>query len=290
MRWKIGLEHDGMQAGDYLRNVHAFSRRMTKAVKYAEGILINHRVRPVSCRLSAGDILAVKFPPEEKGAFMAAEEMPLSNIYEDEDILVLNKTAGIPAIPSRHHPGGTIANGLLAYYKKHSIPYTIHVVTRLDRDTSGLMLIAKHRYSHSLLAASQKAGEVKRSYQALAEGRLMQKHGTIERPIGRKAGSIIERTVTETGKRAVTHYQVICESGDNSLIKVTLETGRTHQIRVHFSSIGHPLAGDTLYGGSTVSIDRHALHCDELQFPHPATKEKMSFQLPLPNDMNSLLI
>src|SRR5699024_42782 len=152
--------------------------------------------------------------------------------------------------PSPHNQTGTVANGLLAYYEVNNIPYTVHAVTRLDKDTSGLLLIAKHRYSHSLLATSQLAGKVQRQYKAVIGGHLLDKEGTINAPIGRKADSIIERAVVKNGKEAITHYKVEAESEKYSFLDVELETGRTHQIRVHFSSIGHPVAGDSLYGGS----------------------------------------
>src|SRR5699024_3289033 len=151
MKWKIGEEHHGMLISDYLQSVQAFSRRMTKTVKSAEGILVNGQPRTVKHCLFAGDTLSLQFPPEEKGLYMNPDPtVPLSIVYEDEDIIVINKSPGMATIPSYHHVKGTVANGLLAHYKKNNIPYTVHVVTRLDRDTSGLLLIAKHRYSHSL--------------------------------------------------------------------------------------------------------------------------------------------
>lgn len=289
MKWTVEKEHEGMTIQEYLQNVHAFSRRILKAAKFDGGeILLNGIPQTVRSRLMAGDVLAIQFSNEQKGIHMKPESLPLSIVHEDADIIVLHKPSGIASIPSLHHPSGTIANGLLGYYEKHSIPYTVHVVTRLDRDTSGLMLIAKHRYSHSQLATSQKAGGVKRKYVAIVEGHLKKRKGTIHQPIGRKEGSIIERTVTESGKVAITHYEVMKESMKHSLLKVELETGRTHQIRVHFSSIGHPLAGDDLYGGSTHFIERQALHCYELIFTHPETKDIIQFHSDLPEDMCQL--
>src|SRR5699024_688258 len=189
MNWKIGEEHAGMLVRDYLQTVQAFSRRMTKAVKFSDGIVVNNSPKTVRYTLSAGDILRVKFPPEEKGALMKSDATPISIIYEDEDIPDIDKSQGMAPIPSLHHPSGTLPNGVLKHYDIHRIPYTVHVVTRLDRDTSGLLLIAKHRYSHSLLSASQKAGKVRRKYQAVTEGHLREKEGSICLPIGRKEGS-----------------------------------------------------------------------------------------------------
>lgn len=289
MKWKIAQQHDGMLLREYLQQVQGLSRRILKAVIHDGGkIMVNKKVQSVRFRLTAGEEVQLTFPPEEVGASLHPEPMQLDIIYEDDAVLVINKPAGIVTIPSMNDTSGTIANGVLAHYQKHSLPFTVHVVTRLDRDTSGILLIAKHRYSHSLLAKSQKAGKVKRGYRAIVEGGLPI-DGTINAPIGRKEGSIIERTVTETGKPAVTHYQVIQQSEAFSFVDVRLETGRTHQIRVHFSHIGHPLAGDQLYGGTNRLISRQALHCCHIAFVHPFTKEIMEFHTNIPEDMNQLI-
>lgn len=290
MKWTITNEYNGMIIREYLQKVHGFSRRLIKLVKFDGGeILVNETKESVKYTLKTGDVLKIKFPPEISGSHMKPEEMELWIIYEDDAIIIIDKPAGIATIPSLNHPAGTLANGLLGYYEKNNIPFTIHVVTRLDKDTSGLVLIAKHRYSHSLLAAFQKAGEVKRKYMAVAEGKLTKKIGTINAPIGRKPDSIIERTVTDAGKDAITHYKVIRESGGHSLLEVELETGRTHQIRVHFSFINHPLAGDNLYGGSAKHISRQALHCCEISFNHPITKERMTFHSAIPEDIKTFM-
>lgn len=290
MEWKIKPIDEGKQIREYLQEVQGFSKRIMKALKYEGGeILVNGNPETVTFKLSTGDTLSILFPPEKKGSYMKAENIPLNVVYEDEELLVLNKSAGMPVSPSYHHTSGTVANGLLGYYEKKNIPYTIHIVTRLDRDTSGLMLVAKHRYSHSLLSLQQKTGTVKRKYKAILEGSLPEKSGIIVAPIGRKEGSIIERTVEENGKHAITHYQITKELLEHSLAAVQLETGRTHQIRVHFSYMGCPLAGDDLYGGSRQWMNRQALHCDELSFIHPFTKEQMQFCAPLPPDMQAMV-
>ena len=166
---------------------------------------------------------------------------------------------------------------LLGYYKKSGIAATIHIVTRLDRDTSGLVLVAKHRHIHHLLSGQQKQGDVKRKYQAIAEGIILTDEGRIEAPIGRKDTSIMEREVREDGQYACTDYQVLARSESYTFLELQLHTGRTHQIRVHLAYIGHPLAGDDLYGGTRGKISRQALHCCSLSFTHPVTKEKMNF-------------
>lgn len=290
MKWKITQEHKGMSIHDYLRSVHNFSRRLLKNVKeIPENICVNGEAKTVRHLLSAGDVIEVIFPSENIGLGLTTEDIPLSIVYEDDDILVIDKPARVATIPSFKHVNGTIANAVLGHYEKQHIPYTVHVVTRLDRDTSGLLLIAKHQYSHSLLAREQQVGQVNRHYCAVVEGNLKQQIGTIDASIGRKEDSIIERTVDETGKKAITHYQVEQESNEYSLVSIKLETGRTHQIRVHFSYIGHSLAGDDLYGGSTQHIDRQALHCKALTFTHPFTKKVMQFHSAPPHEFIQLL-
>jgi 23S rRNA pseudouridine1911/1915/1917 synthase len=291
MQWQITQANKSILLRDFLRNEQGFSRRILKSLIYDGGkLLVNGREQNLRYALQIGDVVCVEFPNERKGTHMTPEEIPLDILYEDDSVLVINKQAGIATIPSFHHQTGTIANGVLYHYVKHNIPYTVHVVTRLDRDTSGLLLIAKHRYSHSILSAAQKQGKVKRKYYAIVEGNPAPRKGVIRANIGRKAESIIEREVREDGQHAVTHYQVKENNLNHALVAVQLETGRTHQIRVHFSFIGHPLAGDDLYGGSKGLITRQALHCFELGFEHPQTKEWMTFSVPLAKDMKKILL
>ncbi|HLR61651.1 MAG TPA: RluA family pseudouridine synthase [Lentibacillus sp.] len=286
MKWTITQQHEGVMIRSYLQQKHKFSKRMIKHIIHGGGaIKVNGTNRTVKYELNAGDVVAVTFPEERKGAMMIPEKMPLDILYEDDAVLVINKPPGRAVIPSYVHTSGTIANGVLAHYEEQGLSYTFHPVTRLDRDTSGVMLIAKHRWSHSLLSDAQKNGMISRAYYAIIEGHLQQKTGTIDAPIGRKEGSIIERTVTTRGKHAVTHYTVLNEFSHHTLVHVRLETGRTHQIRVHCSHAGYPLAGDDLYGGVTDHIDRQALHCHKLSFEHPITGEQMCFSVKMPDDM-----
>lgn len=279
-----------MSIYDYLQKVHSFSRRIITAIKFDGGrILVNGSPKTVRYCLASGDLLTIVFPPEMIGDNLTPEEVPLDIVYEDKDIIVINKMAGMATMPSVNHQSGTVANGLLFYYEENNIPYTIHIVTRLDRDTSGLMLIAKHRYSHSLLANSHVQGKIERSYKAVVDGYLEPKQGEINARIARKENSIIERTVSEFGKEAVTYYEVVAEHQYKSLVDVVLGTGRTHQIRVHFSHINHPLIGDDLYGKPHGQIDRHALHCERLSFEHPLSKRQVTLHMPIPDDMNRLI-
>lgn len=290
MEWSIKRYHHNMEIRDFLKDIHSFSKRMIISIKFGGGrITVNGKQETVRYRLQTNDILSIQFPPEKIGENLRAEDLLLSIVYEDDDVLIINKPACIAVMPSPQHKTGTIANRILAYYAEKKIPYTVHIVTRLDRDTSGLLLVAKHSYSHSVLAKAQQQGMVKRKYKAIVEGYLDNKQGVIDAPIGRKEGSIIERTVSEIGKKAITHYKVIAEAKKHSLIDIELETGRTHQIRVHFSYINHSLAGDDLYGGSHGIITRQALHCGEISFEHPLTKETVSYHLKVPDDMRQFM-
>lgn len=290
MKWHIFKEHDGLTIYNFLYDELSFSNRLIKKAK-SEGnlILVNGVKQTVRYVLQEGDKLQVKFAPEQKGPFMSAEPIPLSILYEDEHVIVINKQPGLVTIPSKLHPKHTVANGLIHYYEKNNLPYTAHIITRLDRDTSGLLLVAKHQYSHSLFARAQKEGNIKRQYKAIVHGNLYNKSGEIIAPIGRKPNSIIERIVSETGQYACTIYNVEEEFGLYSLVNVELKTGRTHQIRVHFSHIGHPLVGDDLYGGETTRLTRQALHCEKLSFTHPFTEEQITLKSNLYSDLENFI-
>ncbi|MEQ6375513.1 RluA family pseudouridine synthase [Bacillaceae bacterium S4-13-56] len=292
MQWVILKEQEGMLVREYLLEVQHLSRSLLTAIKKNGDILVNGKHVTVRYALSYGDQIEIFFPPETHGKALQPEFDPIQIIFEDQDVLVIWKEPGIPTIPSREHPTGTLAHFVLGYYKTHEIPYTFHVVTRLDKDTSGLVLIAKHRYSHGRLSELHQKGEVKRRYQAIVEGFVEQDVGTIDEPISRHPESIIQRMVSPDGQRATTHYKVIkrgeMEGDKMSLLEIELETGRTHQIRVHFSFIGHPLLGDDLYGGRGNWIQRQALHCYSLRFTHPFTGETKKFHIPLQEDMEQI--
>ncbi len=290
MKWKVEEAYHKWLLRDYLNKVKKISRRTLRVLKYDQGqILVNDELTSVNRTLERGDCIQIIFPKENRGSFLEPEDIPLNIIFEDDDVLVLNKEPGIATIPSHHHQKGTLANGVIAHYDKQQLPYTIHVVTRLDRDTSGLLLIAKHRYSHSILSEEQKLGKINRLYEAIISGKLKNDSDSIELPIARNPNSIVERIVAQHGQHAVTHYKVEKEGHIGSLLEIRLETGRTHQIRVHFASIGHPLLGDDLYGGDHHIMKRQALHCKSLAFNHPLTGERLEFQIELPEDMIKVL-
>lgn len=285
LRWVIE-KHDANKLIKQFLAEHEISRRALTDIKFNGGfITVNGKEENVRYKLCDGDILEVIFPPEERSETLLKEDVSLDIVFEDQSILIINKPPYMSTIPSREHPTGSLANALMGYYEKQSLESSAHIVTRLDRNTSGLVLIAKNRYIHHLCSLLQQKREIKRTYQALVVGSFSEESGTIEAPIGRKDSSIIEREVRSDGQYACTHFEVLKQYDGFSLVKVWLETGRTHQIRVHMSYIGHPLLGDELYGGSTSKLRRQALHCSDLEFIHPITKKEIVLHIDIPADI-----
>ncbi|MFC7321229.1 RluA family pseudouridine synthase [Halobacillus campisalis] len=267
---------------EFMRSDLKFSRQLLKKVKTAGKLFVNGGKADLNYPVKRGDLLKVVFPKEERGLRMTGEQVPLSIIYEDEDILVLNKPPGIAVSPGRDHSSGTLAQGILYYYDEHDIPFTVHIVTRLDRDTSGLILVAKHSYSHSVLTAQ--GIMVDRKYTALVEGRNLENEGTIDKPIRRNSSSIIQREVHEEGKKAITEFRVLDKASSSSKIQCKILTGRTHQIRVHMASLNSPILGDSLYGSAFKGLKGQALHCHELAVVHPWTGKCMKFTCSHPKE------
>ncbi|NMD71507.1 RluA family pseudouridine synthase [Bacillus sp. DNRA2] len=290
--WEIKMSAAGKLIREFLKE-QGISKTALTDIKFRGGdILINGETVNVRYRLQDSDVLTLIFPKEEPSEGIIPEHLPLSIVYEDPYVLIINKPSGMSTIPSREHPSGSLANGLLGYYEQIGLSATAHIVTRLDRDTSGLVLVAKHRHVHHLLSELQKQGRVKRIYEALASGLFEDDFGKIVQPIARKQTSIIEREVHPSGQYACTNYWVLSrkESKGFTHVKLQLETGRTHQIRVHLSFLGHPLLGDDMYGGPLQLISRQALHCREVSFYHPFLEEECFFTTPLPEDMQQVLL
>lgn len=266
------------------------SKRTLASVKYGGGqILVNGNEVTVRHPLETGDAVTVVFPFEELGKGLQAEPGELKIIHEDEALLIVDKPPLQNTIPSREHPSGSLANIVAKHFEDHQIPATLHIATRLDRDTSGLVCIAKNRHIHHMLSQQQKEKKMERRYEALVHGRVERENFIITAPIGRKGSSIIEREVRTDGQFAETEVELLQAFPDFSHLKLKLNTGRTHQIRVHLAHINHPLVGDDLYGGSRDRISRQALHCRELELIHPVTGKALLFESPNREDMASLL-
>lgn len=247
------------------------SNKALKALKKDGDIQVNQITRTVRYSLSVGDVVELYYPNEAKYSQIIPWYFPIHVVYEDDYLLVVYKPKGMPSIPNKRYSKHTLANVLTAYYAMNHIGSAIHLVSRLDKDTSGLILVAKSRRMHQMLM-----GAFERKYLLLTEGK-MEGSGVIDAPIEKEEGSVVKRCVRSDGKQAVTHYQVIKYTKDYSLVEARLETGRTHQIRVHFSHIGHPLVGDSLYGKAHPHFKGQALHSYYLRFTHPITHEVMEF-------------
>ena len=306
---------------DFLKR-EGFSRHILSSMKNVPNTIILNGVRGFGRSvLKPGDHLMVTVPETESGKNIIRTEMELSILYEDEDILVINKPAGMPIHPSLHNYDNSLGNALEWYFKKQGKPFVFRCINRLDRDTSGLTIVAKHMVSGAILshmvAAKSKEGleaeGIHREYLAIVEGHVSPEKGVIEAPIARKESSCLERIVDfENGERAITHYQVLQTTDRYSLVALQLETGRTHQIRVHMGYLGYPLVGDFLYNPNYIGnqidrlsddvtdtlqkeraadypIHRQALHAHKISFPHPMTGEHMEFCVPMPIDMLNLM-
>lgn len=272
-----------------LKEQFLLSDRLITKLKKANKIYLNSLPTYTKKSLTVGDTVSVLIDFEEDNSNIVASNIPLNIIYEDDYLLVLNKPANIAIHPSILHFDNSLSNGVKFYFDKLGLKKKIRIVNRLDRNTSGIVILAKNEYIQECLIKQMKTNEFKKEYLAIAKGILESKSGTLNFPIARKEGSIIERTVSSDGDSAITHYDVVKEFNNLSLVHIVLETGRTHQIRVHFSHIGHPILGDTLYGSPSELINRQALHSYKLTFIHPVTKKELILESSLPNDIKNII-
>lgn len=286
--YDIGKEHDGLTLGEFLRGKLQLSRNGLVKVKKSGSLKVNGQTAYTNKLLKAGDRVEFELP-DKASENILPEYMELDVVYEDEYMIVVNKEAGIPTHPSRNHYMGTLANGLMYHMMEEGREITIRPVNRLDKNTSGLVLFAKSsQVQHLMSMKSGKANTVK-EYLAIAQGLVKSDSDTIDAPIAREKPQSIKRIVREDGDRAVTHYRVLERYEDCSLLSIILETGRTHQIRVHMAYLGHPLLGDELYGGDREKIGRQALHAYRLEMLHPVLHTGMSFKAEPPYDMQRLI-
>lgn len=278
----------GMSINTILRLNYSFSSRFKTKIKYQKLIDLNGTPTPGYIKPEVGDIIGVRLP-EESNDF-PAEDIPLDVIYEDDDLLIINKQPGIIVHPTKGHPEHTIANGLMKYMADTKQNFKIRFANRIDMDTSGIIVVAKNANAQNELSSQMRRGTVKKKYIALVEGIVDKDHFEIDLPIGRPDPISIQRTVMyEGGKDALTEVDVLERYEAHTLVEVTLHTGRTHQIRVHLSHIGHPIAGDALYGGSDELIGRQALHAHYIEFDHPFTHDRVNFEAEMLQDMKDAI-
>ena len=268
---------------DYLKEL-PISQAMIKRIKREGDFLVNGKSQTVRCLLQKGDCLEIIFPIENSN--IQPENIPLKIIYEDDYYIIIDKESQLPCIPTKRYQSHTLCHALMYYYQQIGLKSTIHLVNRLDKETSGYMLVAKTSQAHALLSKDIK--QVERVYHCLVEG-ILEGEGVIERPI-LKSNDSIKRIVDDHGKYAKTYYKSLMHKNNQTLVECKLETGRTHQIRVHMASIRHPLLGDTTYGPkNAMGLTGQCLHARVLGFIHPRTGEYVEFEAPLPEYFQKLL-
>lgn len=266
-----------------------FSHRLLNKLIKNDKITINEKIINTRTIINFEGTISIDLNFEEDSSNIVPTYMDLNIIYEDEWMLILNKPSGIPIHPSRLHYEDSLSNGVKYYFDSIALNKKIRPVNRLDLDTSGIVIFAKSEYIQEQFTCQMFNNLFKKEYLCIVDGLFKEKQGTINLPISRKNGSIIERTINKTGKNSVTHYKVLKELKKYSLVNCELETGRTHQIRVHMQAIGHPILGDTLYGKKSDLINRQALHSYKIECIHPVTKKNLVFIADIPEDMAIIL-
>lgn len=270
---------------------YGITRTLLKKIKYHGGqTLVNGEQSLVNRMLQTGDTVKVVLPPEPENDHVSVSSVLIEIVHEDPNFLVVNKPAGVASVPSHNYSEDSLVNRVKGYYQRRGYAnQKIHIVTRLDKDTSGLVIFAKHHFAHSVLDKQLKDRTIQKTYLAIVAGRISSPHFEIYLPIGRTEDSFVKRQVTDTGKMSVTEAWTVCRLAKQTLLRVQLHTGRTHQIRVHMDTIGHPLIGDWLYNPDDHSMARQALHCAELTFYDPFADRNIHCEARLPEDMRSYI-
>lgn len=282
IEYTIPEEYDGKKVIAYLRGEAKISARLIKSLKRVEnGITLNgEHIRTVDI-LHVGDKLKIEIPCPDGD--IEPINIPIDVIYEDNDLIAVNKSPFLACHPTHNHQGDTLANALAYHLKKEGKQSVFRAVGRLDKGTSGIVICALNKHSAAKIPQT-----VEKEYIAVVSGKT-EKFGTIDKPIYRPDPMKTIRAVGEQGDRAVTHWETLATNGECSLVKIQLETGRTHQIRVHFASIGMPLVGDSLYGTDEMKLGHQLLHCARVSFIHPVTNKKITLEAPMPEDMKKII-
>ena len=282
---------EGRKIREYLKEEMGLSSRLIRGAAMDKRISVNNTPVRMNYILKENDNIVINLNKKESQN-IEPEKIDIDIVYEDSEIIVVNKGPNMVVHPTKRYQSGTLANALLYYFKETNQDCIVRLVSRLDMDTSGLIIIAKNQYAHMELSNNMQQNEIDKRYLAVVHGHMEQMEGTIDKPIYRpELEGNMKRVVDERGQRSITHYKVIERLKDADLVECLLETGRTHQIRVHLSSLGHPIYGDTLYGDESDSeiMPRQALHAYGLNFKSPRTKKPLELRAELPNDIKELL-
>lgn len=286
---KVRESDVGLSINQILKANFKFSSRFKTKIKFQKLVDLNGVPAPGFIKPELGDIISIRLP-EETSDF-PAEDIPINVLYEDDDLMFINKQPGIIVHPTKGHPMHTIANGIMKYMQDNNQTYKIRFANRIDMDTSGIVIVAKNANSQHDISHQMRTNAVHKQYIAIVNGVIARDAFTIDKPIGRPNEESIQRTVlAEGGKNAITDVKVLERFDNHTLVEVTLHTGRTHQIRVHLTHIGHPITGDHLYGGDAPELmNRQALHAAKMELKHPMTSETLEIEAPLPDDMKKCL-
>lgn len=282
---------------EVLKDYFLISDRLITKLKKNNNIFLNDFPKYIDYKINIGDKISVNLNFNEISENIIPKKMNLNIIYEDESLLIINKPANIPVHPSISHFEDSLSNGVQFYFQENNVKTKIRPVNRLDKDTSGIVIFAKNEYIQESLIKQMKNKTFEKNYYAILTGHINKKNLKIDAPISRKDGSIIEREINKNGDNSVTYLELIKnfevffnkETIKLSLVKFSLETGRTHQLRVHSKYINHPILGDTLYGATSNLISRQALHAFKVKFIHPITKRNIILETSFPNDMQIIL-
>ncbi len=290
----ITQAHDGMLLRSFLTSHLHLSSKMLKYLKYRPmGICVGGKQVTVRYILHTGDLLELATEDEVDSDKVDPVDLPLEILFENSDLVVPSKPGNMPTHPSKDHYRDTVANALAFRYRAQSIPFVFRPVNRLDRNTSGLLLVARNKRASGELNRSLQKGSIRKTYLAVLDGCFEQEEGYIDLPLHRTESSIIVREVcaptAPDAAPSLTWYRVLFKTAQHTLVEASPVTGRTHQLRVHFASMGHPITGDDLYGAPSPLICRQALHAHTLTFPLPTSNEVITLTAPLPADMKELI-